>query len=90
MIDAPMKLLDERWWSQTTWGEVKARGAGAVVLEPAQTLDPPTGFPRLSDSKVELIRSRISAGGKSLSPRWGENTSLESDGGGDSQGSGSK
>lgn len=77
LIDRPLKLLDEDFWSQTTWGELKARHPNVVVMTPGQTIDPLPGWQRLSEERVSNLRKESSAA-ESLSPRWGENPSLDS------------
>ena len=76
LIDKPLKLLDETLWSQTTWGELKALHPDAIVMAPGQTIDPQSGWPRLSDDEVARLNGQSSTA-DSLAPRWGVNPSLE-------------
>lgn len=76
LIDRPLKLMDQRYWSQTTWGVAKATYPAAVVLTPGQTIDPLPDWPKLTDSEIAELKSEPSVA-DSLSPRWGENSSLD-------------
>ncbi|MDX1666231.1 MAG: DUF3179 domain-containing (seleno)protein [Saprospiraceae bacterium] len=68
MLGTPMKVLDEKHWEQTTWGEIKARHDRIQVLEPGQDFDPPENW-----RTYEEIPGQVEEG-KSVAPRWGENS----------------
>jgi len=70
LMDAPLELLDESLWSQTTWDVAFAQHPDALVLEEGQTLEAPEDWPRLD---VETPTTRP-AGAMPLAPRWGKNT----------------
>ena len=62
-----MKVLDENYWSQTTWKEVKANYPEALVLAPGQDFERPKEWVRYKDIKP------IKEESKSIAPKWGEN-----------------
>ena len=66
----PMKVMDEKYWSQTTWKDVKSNYPNARILKPGQDFTPPNSWPAyqdITDLKVD---------GESIAPRWGENNSV--------------
>ena len=67
MKGTPMKVLDEKFWSQTTWKKVKANYPDALVLASGQDFERPTEWIRYENIKP------IREDGKSVAPKWGEN-----------------
>ncbi len=74
MIDAPMKVLDQDLWAQTTWGELKAKHPEALVLQAGQGFNPPTKWPQL-ESPPEVAQSEAPET-EAIAPHWGENVVL--------------
>lgn len=65
--ETKMKVLDEQYWSQTTWQEIKTSFPNAQVLLSGQDFERPTSWAKLDNM------SPITEEGKSIAPRWGEN-----------------
>lgn len=66
----PMKVMDEQYWSQTTWSDITTNYPDARVLKSGQDFEPPESwekYQKTSGSKVD---------GEKIAPRWGENNSL--------------
>lgn len=74
MMNTPMKVLDEKLWSQTTWGEIKEKYPEVKVLAPGQTMEPPKEWTRyeVTTEKVKTSEDK----NKAVAPRWGENDEL--------------
>jgi len=71
LIDAPLHVLDETLWSQTTWGQVRDECLEALVLAHEQDYAPPRSWPRLgTDNATASTPPRIA-------PRWGANPDLK-------------
>lgn len=66
----PMKVMDEKYWSQTTWQHIKTNYPGAMVLKPNQEFTPPDHWPKYQET------GDLDVDGKSVAPRWGENNSI--------------
>ncbi len=45
MIDVPMRLTPQAWWTDTTWGEFRKLHPNAVVLKNGQRLNPRPDIP---------------------------------------------
>lgn len=67
MKGAKMKVLEEEYWIQTTWGEIKDSYDDVQVLEPGQDYERPKGWVKYDD--IQLVNED----NKSIAPRWGEN-----------------
>ncbi len=72
LIDRPMRVLDQKQWAQTTWGEVRRKHDHVVVLRRGQHLEPPTNFPRYEADGL----SPPGDASTGIPPRWGENSEL--------------
>lgn len=72
LMNTEMKVYDERNWSQTTWGEIKAQHNELRVLKPDQTMEAPQDWPKYDD----LVVSNMGSSGPSVAPRWGDNNEL--------------
>lgn len=70
LIDAPLKLLHETQWDQTTWGEAIAKRPDALVFKPRQEFDPPRRWPALDVDDLESL-SFDSTSPNAIAPRWG-------------------
>ena len=70
MRDAPMKVLEKSLWSQTTWGDARARFPDARVLSRDQPYSPPRTWVRLEPRAQERPAETPP---DALAPRWGEN-----------------
>ena len=62
-----MQVLDEQYWSQTTWDIIKANHPDALVMASGQDFERPTEWPRYTDA------TPVMQGGQAIAPRWGEN-----------------
>ncbi len=71
MIDRPMRVLDEQFWSQTTFGEAVAQCPDAVVLKPDQSFNAPDSWPRYEPGDT-LMRGDSDG----IAPFWGENSEI--------------
>ena len=71
MQGTKMKVLDEKYWSQTTWGEIKAEHANIRILKSGQDFERPTEWPEYNNI-TPIIEEGIY-----IAPRWGENDKLE-------------
>jgi len=67
-----MRVLDEQYWSQTTFGEAVAQCPDALVLKPDQSLQPPASWPRYDPKDGDVPPDDREA----IAPFWGENTTL--------------
>jgi len=89
MMDTPLPLMDEKHWSQTTWGEVKAEHPNVRVLQRGQDMERPTNWPelKLADAATTQAANTGSATQPAtdatddaatarIAPRWGENRDL--------------
>ncbi len=70
--DMPLKVFDEKAWTQTTWGEIKGKYDRLMVLKPGQEMDVPENWPKLDDQSISRIREMEKLEVKSP-PQWGEN-----------------
>jgi hypothetical protein len=70
LIDAPLDVLDEALWSQTTWAQVRDACRDAPVLANRQDHAPPRSWPRLRPAP------RGATTQPRLAPRWGANPDL--------------
>ena len=68
LIDRPLPLLDERSWSQSTWGASRHRFPSAQVLAPGQRFTPPEHWPRLRREDFTPDSSKDAK----IAPRWSE------------------
>ncbi len=68
-----LPLLDEQYWSQTTWSEIEAHHPDALVLRPGQDLVRPADWPRLDLADAPATQP---ADAPPIAPRWGRNDSL--------------
>jgi len=80
LIDTPMKVLNEEWWSQSTYGNVKSIYADRdfLVLDRVQNYVPPKVVKRPLLSTADLVSDEFSdAKSHSIAPRWGENSDAD-------------
>lgn len=70
--DAPLKLLDQVHWAQTTWGKAKAKYPGALILKGEVAFDPPHEWKRLDVTHAEIATTRPEdeADDIVIAPRW--------------------
>jgi hypothetical protein len=73
LIDEPLPLLDETYWSQTSWADAIAAHPDALVLKEGQRSEIPDDWPTLKIDRAPDAPSR-SSGDAPIPPRWGENT----------------
>ncbi len=75
LLDAPLRLLDETLWSQTTWGVVRQVHPHALVLEQNQDLDRPTHWSALELPAATTQPDAPAAPQPTAepAPRWGKN-----------------
>lgn len=72
LMDAPLPLFPERYWSQTTWGAVKKHFDAPRVLEPNQTMKVPEHWPQIKDpAKIASVSGEMQI--DAVAPQWGEN-----------------
>lgn len=74
MRDALMKVLERTLWSQTTWGEARARFPDALVLSRDQPYSPPRNWAR-REPRAQERPARTPP--EALAPRWGENGGMK-------------
>ena len=67
MKGTSMKVLEEQFWSQTTWKAIKEKYDKVEVLKPGQDFERPTSWKKYSD--IEMKSDSING----VAPRWGEN-----------------
>jgi len=74
LTDAPMKLLDESLWSQTTYLKVKKKypEGNFLVLNQAQPFTQPE-IQRNESLSAEDLKGNTNEDTESIAPRWGEN-----------------
>jgi len=70
MKGAELKVLDEKYWSQTDWRTIKKEHPGARVLKPGQDMEPPEDWRKYEDP---LAGAGKDGKGKAVAPKWGEN-----------------
>ncbi|MFW6039007.1 MAG: DUF3179 domain-containing (seleno)protein [bacterium] len=87
LMGTSLPLMDEKHWSQTTWGEVKAKHPSVRVLERGQDMERPTDWPKLklaeaavtqpadSETATQAVDATEAADAR-IAPRWGENRDL--------------
>jgi len=68
MKGTKLKVLDEKHWSQTTWGEIKEHYDNVDVLIPDQDFDRPANWRHYTDIHI------LTDSTQSIAPRWGENS----------------
>ncbi len=66
----PMQVMDEVFWSQTSWKEIRSFHPQAQILEPDQEYEPPTSWPKYQDLETFDVQ------GQPIAPKWGENRTL--------------
>ncbi len=66
----PMRVMDQQYWSQTTWEDISTNYKNALILEPGQDFMPPKSWEKYQ--KTEVLEGE----GEHIAPRWGENRSL--------------
>lgn len=81
MLDTPLPLIDEKHWSQTTWGWIKDRYDEADVLQPGQDMDPPDNWPRLTAEDLQAAADEQRRAAEEdedvhIAPHWGRNVDL--------------
>jgi len=69
-----MKVLDEKFWKQTNWKDVRQNHPNARVLQSGQDFRRPLLWPRTYE-KISPIRDSD----QSIAPRWGEVRGFEED-----------
>jgi hypothetical protein len=74
-VDTPMKLLDESFWAQSTWGKVKKKYPHAKVLIRFQRQKIAKSWPRYELQTIGESKA-LPPDIKSLPPRWGDNADL--------------
>lgn len=67
MKGTSMKVLAEKYWSQTDWKTIMANYPNALILTPGQDFERPSEW-----VKYDHIKSVVESG-KSIAPKWGEN-----------------
>ena len=67
MKGSQMKVLDEKFWDQTYWKDVKANYPEAMILASGQDFKRPDAWTKYKNVKPAF------AEGKSVAPKWGEN-----------------
>ena len=73
MKSIKMKVLDEMFWEQTTFGEIKSKTPKALILKPGQDFERPQGW--IEYENVEDIRKKEEQLERTgLAPKWGENS----------------
>jgi len=77
MVDQPMKLLDKKLWSQTTWREIKIMYPQAKILSRDQDHQIPKDWPKI---KVQPVATTQPAQESDMSHKWGGNTTLKTAG----------
>ncbi len=75
LLETPLTVYSEESWSQTTWGEIKAKYAELKVLKPGQTMEPPANWPQYTDI-IEREGFDVKVNAVSIAPRWGENDKI--------------
>ena len=66
MKGAKMKVLEEEYWQQTTWGDIKSKFNDVQVLEPGQDYEHPAEWAKYDD--IQLVKEE----NESIAPRWGD------------------
>ena len=67
MKDTDMEVLEEQYWKQTTWKDIKANHPDAKILKSGQDFERPAQWHR----KYEFL-TPVESQGRSVAPRWGE------------------
>ncbi|PCI40373.1 MAG: hypothetical protein COB53_01210 [Elusimicrobia bacterium] len=75
MLDAPMRVLDEARWSQTTWGEINSEYPDARVLAKGQKFTQ-TAEQIKFGNKYKGERFSGKAPEDAIAPHWGGNKAL--------------
>ena len=90
MNGTPLPLMDEQYWSQTTWAEAKKAHPDIRVLERGQQMERPTEWRTLKLAEAATQPVESAAGTQPatqpsevtetatarIAPRWGENAEL--------------
>ena len=86
MMGTALPLMDERYWSQTTWAKARAQHPAIRVLDRGQDMERPAEWRtlELADAATQPATApaatrpaeRASAGTPDIAPRWGENDQL--------------
>ncbi|MFQ5445320.1 MAG: DUF3179 domain-containing (seleno)protein [Saprospiraceae bacterium] len=72
MQGTPMRVLNEKYWKQTTWKDVREHYPQAKVLKSGQDFERPETWFRHYDDATPGDEK-----GKAVAPRWGENKKLK-------------
>ncbi len=72
MLGTPMKVLDEKFWKQTTWKDVRDNYPQAKVLKSGQDFKRPGSWWRHYNDATP-----VNERGKAIAPRWGENKKIK-------------
>ena len=67
MQGSTMEVLNEQYWQQTTWQQIKTAFTNVQVLKPGQDFERPLDWIKYPDNEIDSIS------GASIAPRWGEN-----------------
>lgn len=67
MQGSTMEVLNEQYWQQTTWKQIKEGFADAQVLIPDQDFERPLEWPKYVENEIDSLSD------ESIAPRWGEN-----------------
>ncbi|GAB4191430.1 MAG: hypothetical protein Kow00105_05500 [Phycisphaeraceae bacterium] len=71
LVDRPLTLLDNQYWSQSSWGQVRSLSGDVRVLKPDQDFERPVDWPRLTTLPPQDGTEPEPA----IAPRWGQNAS---------------
>lgn len=71
--EVPLKVLNEKSWSQTTWGNIVGKYDNLKVLKPDQSMEVPQHWPKFDKQTTERILHQETAQAESP-PKWGENS----------------
>ena len=71
LLETKLNVYGDQFWSQTTWGEIKAAHDSVKVLKPDQSMEVPENWPRFDEGEIEAVKTADIE--RSVAPRWGEN-----------------
>ncbi len=71
MQGTAMRVLEDQYWKQTTWDDVKTNYPAAAVMKSGLDFERPTSW-----RKYEEIDLKEPGSGETIAPRWGENDRL--------------
>lgn len=74
LIETALKVLEKKFWAQTTWGRIKSKYPDIKVLKTGQDMERPTDWPRLTGPFQTPGHEELPA--DAITPRWGENQEL--------------